>query len=414
MEHIPFFHSYDAASQRLTIRGASYFPTEIFRYANAIKILDMSHGQLTTLPAELPRLQHLKIAFFSNNLFTAVPPVLAECRQLELLGFKSCQLNTVPEHSLPTTLRWLILTDNQLTQLPDSLGRLTQLKKLSLAGNRLQTLPDALVACQQLEFFRISANALQSPPVWLQDLPQLAWYGDAGNPFSRQPSSATTVQQINWQELKFGELVGESPSSQVFKATQLATQQMVAVKLYRGALTSDGFPSDDIHNNLAAGAHPNLIQVLGQLAHAPEQKTGLIFTLIPASYHSLGLPPSLATCTRDTYHTNISFTVPYIVKVLKGIAAAGTHLHARGIQHGDLYAHNILVNAVGDALLGDFGAASLYDPTLEPWRETIDVRAFQHLADELVSRCPDTMPESLRAVQSAIRFSDIQKTISII
>lgn len=56
-------------------------------------------------------------------------------------------------------------------------------------------------------------------------------------------------------------------------------------------------------------------------------------------------PPSLESCTRDIYPLGQSFSL--VVLCI-----------ARGILHGDLYAHNILWNEQGDALLGDFGAAS--------------------------------------------------------
>ncbi len=54
--------------------------------------------------------------------------VLPNCRnawasaQLSMIGFKSNQISSVPATSLPPLLRWLILTDNHISQLPDELG----------------------------------------------------------------------------------------------------------------------------------------------------------------------------------------------------------------------------------------------------------------------------------------------------
>ena len=53
--------------------------------------------------------------------------------------------------------------------------------------------------------------------------------------------------------------------------------------------------------------------------------------------------------------------VATILQIAIGIASAAAYLHTQGIMHGDLYAHNIMTNARGDCLLGDFGAASSYD-----------------------------------------------------
>ncbi|MDX8397742.1 MAG: hypothetical protein R8K49_05410, partial [Mariprofundaceae bacterium] len=56
--------------------------------------------------------------------------------------------------------------------------------------------------------------------------------------------------------------------------------------------------------------------------------------------------------------------------------------------HGDLYAHNILINETAEIILGDFGAASLYGELSEQQRhaiERIEVRAFGCLFEELLT-----------------------------
>ena len=63
------------------------------------------------------------------------------------------------------------------------------------------------------------------------------------------------------------------------------------------------------------------------------------------------------------------------------------HLHGRGIAHGDLYAHNILVDGEGHALLSDFGAAS-HPRCLAPHQQDgfrrIEARAYGCLLDDLL------------------------------
>ena len=56
--------------------------------------------------------------FCSNNPFTELPAVLGQCPQLSMVGFKACTIRHVPAASLPRDLRWLILTDNQIGELP--------------------------------------------------------------------------------------------------------------------------------------------------------------------------------------------------------------------------------------------------------------------------------------------------------
>lgn len=78
-------------------------------------------------------------------------------------------------------------------------------------------------------------------------------------------------------------------------------------------------------------------------------------------------------------------------------------------MHGDLYAHNILHDGAGGALLGDFGAASLYDPnerTRDARFERLEVRAFGYLLGELLERC-GSHADALDALAAACVNEDV-------
>lgn len=402
MHNIPHFKSYDKTSKRLTLGGASTFPTQVLAHVDDIEILDMSHGTLTVLSADIARLVQLKIVFFSHNPLRELPQMLAECPSLLTLGLKSCHLTAIGEDALPTSLHWLILTDNKLTALPESIGALTRLRKLSLAGNELTTLPVEIEACQNLELIRLGANKFTATPDYLLSLPRLAWYGGV-HQHTREGMSGDSVE-IPYADMAFGELIGSSPSSEVRRATLGKTGETVAVKIYKGNLTSDGWAEDDMSMWIAAGTHPNIIPVLGKLVGHPEEWHGVVLELIPPDFHSLGLPPSLETCTRDTFAQGTSWSLSFVVKVLQGIASACAHLHSKGIIHGDLYAHNILVNTAGECYLGDFGAASFYDSSDHRY-EQIEVRAFGYLIEDLLEHCSEQSAELEQLTQRCLSLN---------
>jgi Protein tyrosine and serine/threonine kinase/Leucine rich repeat len=372
--------------------GLTEFPIEIFDLADSLEILNLSDNHLRSLPADLSRLTKLKVIFLSNNDFEEVPEVLADCPNLSMVGFKSNKIRVLGENVLPLGTRWLILTDNQLAQLPKSIGRLQNLQKLMLAGNQLRSLPDEMAACQNLELIRLAANRLESLPQWLFTLPRLAWLAYAGNPVCPNNLSPT-VPNIAWADLTLADTLGEGASGVISQGlwqppTQPPTD--VAIKIFKGAMTSDGAPADEMTACLAAGGHPHLVGALGQIIDCPDNRSGLMLALIPPDYQNLGHPPSLDTCTRDTYATGTSFSVAAILRIAIGIASAATHLHDQGIMHGDLYAHNILVDENHHSLLGDFGAASSYDLNdriAGAVLEQLEVRAFGCLLEDLLNRC---------------------------
>src|SRR3990172_6274372 len=51
-----------------------------------------------------------------------------------------------------------------LEMLPESLGRLTGLRRLDLSGNRLAALPDSLAALTNLRELNLDANRRAAPP----------------------------------------------------------------------------------------------------------------------------------------------------------------------------------------------------------------------------------------------------------
>lgn len=373
--------------------GLTAIPPEIFALADSLEILDLANNRLQALPDEFACLHNLKIVFLSHNDFEVFPEILAHCPRLSMIGLKANRLRVLGAQSLPPTIRWLILTDNQLEQIPGSIAACLRLQKLMLAGNRLRSLPGDLVACQNLELLRISANQLTHLPEELLTLPRLSWLAYAGNPLCEKIlTTMPDLPKIHWTDLTFGATLGEGASGVTYKAIwQQAGQAVeVAVKLFKGGITSDGFPSDEMRAGMLAGTHPNLVQGLGQLCHHPDNVAGLVFAFIPADYKILGHPPDFETCTRDTFPTAQTFALPVLLQIARGVAAAAAHLHAKGILHGDLYAHNTLVNSSGNCLLGDFGAASFYDATNQPLGralERIEVRAFGCLLEDLLDRC---------------------------
>jgi hypothetical protein len=404
-----------AGAQRIDLScGLTEFPREIFDLADSLEVLNLSGNALHTLPDDLHRLHRLRVLFCSDNRFTTLPEAIGRCQGLDMVGFKANQIHTVPAASLPVSLRWLILTDNRIEELPDSLGACTRMQKLMLAGNRLRKLPASMAGFERLELLRISANRFETLPAWLPSLPRLAWLACAGNPFDMQAEDAAiaaqSVPHIDWAELTLGRKLGEGASGVIHQAALGKKAQQVAVKLFKGAVTSDGWPHSEMAACIAAGPHPTLIAAQSRIDGHPERTEGLVMGLVDAAFVTLAGPPSLASCTRDVYADDARWTCGVALRIARDIASALQHLHARGIVHGDLYAHNILWHAQRGGRLGDFGAAWMtqsLDAGLDAGRNAAQARAFQALEmrafgcllEELLERCADAVPAPVAALK---------------
>ncbi len=368
-------------------------PEAVFDLADSLEILSLNNNQLTSLPDDFKRLKKLKILFCSNNPFTELPEILGQCPALEMIGFKACQINHVPAASLPPQLRWLILTNNKIEALPESIGNCARMQKLMLAGNQLQALPERMSQLNNLELLRISANQFTKLPEWIFNLPALAWLALAGNPFNLPLEKKTLTNQsltpVNWDQLTLNQQLGEGASGEIYHANwQQNTnhKQAVAVKVFKGEMTSDGLPESELAAAVAAGAHPCLTSTIGIVPDHPDSKQATIMALLDPSYKVLAGPPSFASCTRDVYPNGLTLSITAAHRIATQIATATAHLHQKGMIHGDLYAHNILVDDTSNCLLSDFGGAALIPADQDTDKiKQIEVRAFGILLGELIA-----------------------------
>ena len=377
-----------AGARRLDLScGLSELPEEVFALADTLEVLNLSGNHLRELPHQLTRLHKLQVLFASDNEFEVLPEVLSDCPALHMVGFKANRIAEVPAAALPLALRWLTLTDNAIGHLPAELGQRPALQKLMLAGNRLQALPDSLQQAHRLELLRVSANRLCEVPTWLTKLPRLSWLALAGNAMGWVVRAGSELPGMAWSDLTHGPLLGEGASGHIYQVQARDWPQPLALKLFKGEVTSDGLPEDELAACLAAGQHPVLTTPVARLTGHPAQAQGLLMPLIPAAHINLAGPPSLESCTRDVYPPDFQLSVTLALGIARDVADALAHLHQRGVMHGDLYGHNILIDPVhGQARLGDFGAATRLpndQPELRQKLLALEVRALGCLLQEL-------------------------------
>jgi hypothetical protein len=271
-----------AGTRRLDLScGLSELPEEVFALADTLEVLNLSGNHLRELPHLLTRLHKLQVLFASDNDFEVLPEVLGDCPALHMVGFKANRIADVPAAALPPALRWLTLTDNAIGRLPAELGQRPALQKLMLAGNRLQALPDSLQQAHRLELLRISANRLSEVPAWLTELPRLSWLALAGNAMGWDCPAGHELPSIAWSDLTHGPLLGEGASGHIYQVQARGWPQPLALKLFKGVVTSDGLPEDELAACLAAGQHPALTTPVARLKGHPAQAQGLLMPLIP-------------------------------------------------------------------------------------------------------------------------------------
>jgi len=380
------------------------FPREILELSDTLELLDLSNNRLDSLPDDIGRLKRLKILFLGQNRFTSIPRVLSTLPSLTMIGLKSNQISMWEEDALPLTIRWIVFTDNSIEKIPLSIGKLINLQKMMLAGNSIKELPSSMRNCKNLELMRLSANRLIEMPDWVFDMPKLSWLAYASNPCSRSVDQDSRLDQVSWRDIDMDELLGEGASG-IISRVKVAGKYH-ALKLFRGDMTSDGYPQDELLASMRVGDHPNLNRPHSRVVDHPQDSQALLFDLIPSTYTNLSNPPSLDSCTRDIYDSQQLFDMPFILEVVSGISSALMSLHDRDINHGDLYAHNILVDSSGHSIIGDFGASTIYDRKRYPKFQRLEVRAFGYLLEELIARSNISNKDEIEILDILTKLKD--------
>jgi hypothetical protein len=197
--------------------------------------------------------------------------------------------------------------------------------------------------CGALGLLRMSANCFEQIPPWLMDLPQLAWLAVGGNPWGAAREAHVLEQaklpDLDWAALRVAEVLGQGASGVIHAAhwpTGPAGQQDLAVKVFKGEVTSDGWPHSEWAASLVAGQHPHLISASARLTGHPHGAEGLVMPRIAPEFSALAGPPSLSSCTRDVYLDGTRIAADALQQMASGVVDAARHLHARGISHGDL------------------------------------------------------------------------------
>ncbi|KAG2312369.1 hypothetical protein Bca52824_023926 [Brassica carinata] len=148
------------------------------------------------------------------------------------------------------------------------------------------------------------------------------------------------------------EKIGQGTYSTVYRARDLETGKMVAMKKVRFVNMdpeSVRFMAREI-NILRKLDHPNVMKLECLVTSKLSGSLYLVFEYMEHDLSGLALRPG------------VKFTESQIKCYMKQLLSGLEHCHSRGILHRDIKGSNLLVNNDGVLKIGDFGLATFYHP----------------------------------------------------
>ncbi|MFN8413766.1 MAG: COR domain-containing protein [Anaerolineales bacterium] len=214
-----------------------------------IKVKTMPHDQ-AYLQAEKKIEEALKSGATKLNLsdmsLTELPESIGELTQLQVLnlghnwtvgddGDEWNHLTVLPK-SLGelSQLKSLDLSCNQFMELPEFIGKLTELETLSVYKNHLETLPDSLERLAKIESLEIDDNKFKKVPDVIGRFLLLKHLNLSANGFTEIPEWILNLQDLEF--LSFGNLLGGNPLK-VFPPLLRHMTQLKELSLYECQLS---------------------------------------------------------------------------------------------------------------------------------------------------------------------------------
>ncbi|XP_015913068.1 cyclin-dependent kinase 2 [Parasteatoda tepidariorum] len=175
-------------------------------------------------------------------------------------------------------------------------------------------------------------------------------------------------------ELKdFGSLqkIGEGTYGVVYKATDINSKKVVALKKIRLKSETEGVPSTALReiSLLKELDHPNVVR-LEDVVYC-NQKLYLVFEFLDLDLKKL-------LDQQGNVGLSLDVAKSYLCQLLQGLA----YCHARRVLHRDLKPQNLLVDKCGTIKLADFGLARGF---------TVPVKAYTHEIVTLWYRAPEVL-----------------------
>ena len=166
------------------------------------------------------------------------------------------------------------------------------------------------------------------------------------------------------------EKIGEGTYGIVYKARELSTKDVVAIKKIRFQHEDEGIPSTAVRevSLLKALRHPNIVLLKEVVYH--NENLNLVF-----EYSEMDLKKLLKKL-KDP------FEKPRVKHFMKQLMEGLAYCHRKRVMHRDLKPHNLLIDCNDRLQLADFGLARTF---------TLPIREYTHEVITLWYRSPEIL-----------------------
>jgi Leucine-rich repeat (LRR) protein len=126
-----------------------------------LKMLNISNNRISSLPVEMGSMSKLETLHAANNQLTSLPATVTQLSALKEVSLAGNQLRVFPVQLCALkNLNVLDLSHNRLVEVPSSVKDLNVIE-LNLSQNQISQLSESIAQCPRLKVLRAEENCLE-------------------------------------------------------------------------------------------------------------------------------------------------------------------------------------------------------------------------------------------------------------
>ncbi|MBI3379908.1 hypothetical protein HY029_04090 [Candidatus Gottesmanbacteria bacterium] len=169
---------------------------EALKTPNDVYILNLRGKKLTSIPQSISNFKNLAIFIASNNNINQLPVELGEISSLRMVDLSVNKIKQIDPIVSLSNLRFLYLTDNEISALPEDIGKMEKLLILRLNRNKLNKLPQSIGLMASLTSLNVNYNNLTEIPSEVGTMSNLHSLVISNNSISELPSEITNLTKL--------------------------------------------------------------------------------------------------------------------------------------------------------------------------------------------------------------------------